>query len=103
MAAELTIAADVVRPSTPRALFTLPIIENSWSPYDTTDGQRFRGGAPASLASADGNRQLAGATEERVCCVMKPGERLGPETKYWPFDPKTKTRHLPDSPLPAAV
>jgi predicted Ser/Thr protein kinase/dipeptidyl aminopeptidase/acylaminoacyl peptidase len=41
MAVDLTITADAVRPSTPRALFTLPIIDNGWSPYDTIDGQRF--------------------------------------------------------------
>ena len=41
MAVGLTITGDTVRPSTPRALFTLPIIENGWSPYDTIDGQRF--------------------------------------------------------------
>jgi Tol biopolymer transport system component len=41
MAVDLAITADTVRPSTPRALFTLPIIDNGWSPYDTIDGQRF--------------------------------------------------------------
>jgi Tol biopolymer transport system component/predicted Ser/Thr protein kinase len=41
MAVDLTITADAVRPSAPRALFTLPIIDNGWSPYDTIDGQRF--------------------------------------------------------------
>jgi Tol biopolymer transport system component/predicted Ser/Thr protein kinase len=41
MAADLTITADKVRPSAPRALFTLPIIDNGWSPYDIIDGQRF--------------------------------------------------------------
>ena len=42
MAVDLTITADRVRASVPRALFTLPIIDNGWSPYDTTsDGQRF--------------------------------------------------------------
>jgi Tol biopolymer transport system component len=41
MAVDLTIAADAVRPSAPRALFTLPVIDNGWSPYDTVDGQRF--------------------------------------------------------------
>jgi hypothetical protein len=41
MVADLTITADAVRPSAPRALFTLPIIDNGWSPYDTIDGQRF--------------------------------------------------------------
>jgi hypothetical protein len=41
MAADLTITADAVKASTPRALFTLPIIDNGWSPYDTIDGQRF--------------------------------------------------------------
>jgi hypothetical protein len=41
MPVDLTITADSMRPSPPRALFTLPIIENGLSPYDTTDGQRF--------------------------------------------------------------
>jgi Tol biopolymer transport system component len=41
MAVDLTITADTVRPTGPRALFTLPIIDNAWSPYDTIDGQRF--------------------------------------------------------------
>jgi hypothetical protein len=41
MAVDLTITADRVRASVPRALFTLPIIDNGWSPYDTIDGQRF--------------------------------------------------------------
>jgi hypothetical protein len=41
MASELKITGDSVRPSATRALFTLPIIDNGWSPYDTIDGQRF--------------------------------------------------------------
>jgi Tol biopolymer transport system component len=41
MAVGLTITAEAVRPSAPRGLFTLPIIDNGWSPYDTIDGQRF--------------------------------------------------------------
>ena len=41
MVVDLTITADEVRRSTPRALFTLPIIDNGWGPYDTIDGQRF--------------------------------------------------------------
>ena len=41
MAVDLTITADRVRASVPRALFTLPIIDNGWSPYETIDGQRF--------------------------------------------------------------
>jgi hypothetical protein len=41
MAVDLTVTGDAVKPSTPRALFTLPIIDNGWSPYDTIDGQRF--------------------------------------------------------------
>jgi Tol biopolymer transport system component/predicted Ser/Thr protein kinase len=41
MAVDLTITADTVRPSVPRALFTLPIIDTAYSPYDTIDGQRF--------------------------------------------------------------
>ena len=40
MAVDLTITADRVRAATPRALFTLPIIDG-WSPYDTIDAQRF--------------------------------------------------------------
>jgi Tol biopolymer transport system component len=35
------LAADAMRPSAPRALFTLPIIENGYSPYSTIDGKRF--------------------------------------------------------------
>jgi hypothetical protein len=41
MAVDLTITADKVRPLAERALFTLPIIDNGFSPYDTIDGQRF--------------------------------------------------------------
>jgi hypothetical protein len=41
MAVGLTVTGDAVKPSTPHALFTLPIIDNGWSPYDTLDGQRF--------------------------------------------------------------
>ena len=43
MVADLQITADaVVHPSATRPLFTLPIIDNGWSPYDTTaDGHRF--------------------------------------------------------------
>jgi Tol biopolymer transport system component/predicted Ser/Thr protein kinase len=41
MAVDLTLTADAVRPSAPRPLFTLPIIDNGFSPYDTIDGQRF--------------------------------------------------------------
>ena len=41
MAVDLTMTADLVRPSVPSALFTLPIIDNGSSPYDTIDGQRF--------------------------------------------------------------
>jgi Tol biopolymer transport system component/predicted Ser/Thr protein kinase len=41
MAVDLTITADTVRPSAEHALFTLPIIDNGYSPYDTIDGQRF--------------------------------------------------------------
>jgi hypothetical protein len=40
MAVDLTMA-DRVHASTPRVLFTLPIIDNGWPPYDTIDGQRF--------------------------------------------------------------
>jgi Tol biopolymer transport system component/tRNA A-37 threonylcarbamoyl transferase component Bud32 len=41
MAVDLKITADAVHPFTPRALFTLPIIDNGYAPYDTIDGQRF--------------------------------------------------------------
>ena len=41
VAVDLTFTPDEVRRSAPRALFTLPIIDNGWSPYDTIDGQRF--------------------------------------------------------------
>jgi hypothetical protein len=41
MVADLTITADRVRLSAERALFTLPLIDNAWTPYDTIDGQRF--------------------------------------------------------------
>jgi predicted Ser/Thr protein kinase len=41
MAVDLTITGDRVRASEPRPLFTLPIIDNGWSPYDTIDGKRF--------------------------------------------------------------
>jgi Tol biopolymer transport system component len=39
MAVDLTV--DAVRPSAPRALFTLPIIEEGYSPYSTIDGKHF--------------------------------------------------------------
>jgi hypothetical protein len=67
MAVDLTITADTVRPSTPRPLFTLPIIDNGYSPYDTIDGQRFlvRAVPQQSLAPADGDRQLARTAEEK--------------------------------------
>jgi len=41
MTVDLKITGDSVQRSTPGALFTLPIIDNGWSPYDTIDGQRF--------------------------------------------------------------
>jgi Tol biopolymer transport system component len=41
MTVDLKITGDSVQRSTPRALFTLPIIDNGWSPYDSIDGQRF--------------------------------------------------------------
>ena len=41
MAVDLTITADKVQPLAERALFTLPIIDNGWSPYDTIDGKSF--------------------------------------------------------------
>jgi eukaryotic-like serine/threonine-protein kinase len=42
MAVSLKLGADSVEPSTPRALFALPIVDNGWSPYDVApDGQRF--------------------------------------------------------------
>jgi len=40
--ADLKVTLGAVQRSPPRALFTLPIIDNGWSPYDTAaDGQRF--------------------------------------------------------------
>jgi hypothetical protein len=55
-----------------RALFTLPIIDNGWSPYDTIDGQQFLVRAVPQQAPAAGvDRQLAGAVEERGCCATK--------------------------------
>jgi serine/threonine-protein kinase len=41
MVVDVKITGDAVQRSAPRALFTLPIIDNGWSPYDTIDGQRF--------------------------------------------------------------
>jgi Tol biopolymer transport system component len=42
MVVDLNISGDSVRPSAPRVLFTLPVVDNGWSPYDTSaDGQRF--------------------------------------------------------------
>jgi Tol biopolymer transport system component/predicted Ser/Thr protein kinase len=41
MVADLRITADTVQPSAPRALFTLPIIDKGYNPYETIDGQRF--------------------------------------------------------------
>jgi Tol biopolymer transport system component len=42
MATSLTMRADSVEASVPRALFPLPATDVGWSPYDTTsDGQRF--------------------------------------------------------------
>ena len=41
IAVDLAFTPDGVRRSVPRALFTLPIIDNGWPPYDTIDGQRF--------------------------------------------------------------
>jgi hypothetical protein len=36
MAVSLKMGADTVEPSTPRELFTLPVVDNGYSPYDTT-------------------------------------------------------------------
>jgi hypothetical protein len=41
MTVDLTITAGTVRPAAPRQLFTLPVLDNGWPPYDTIDGQRF--------------------------------------------------------------
>jgi hypothetical protein len=42
MAVNLKLGADSVEPSTPRELFALPIVENSFSPYEVaSDGQHF--------------------------------------------------------------
>jgi Tol biopolymer transport system component len=52
MAVDLKITGSAVQRSTPRVLFTLPIIDNGLSPYDTTaDGQRFLVRAPPQRAS----------------------------------------------------
>jgi hypothetical protein len=51
MVVDLTITADKVRASAERALFTLPIIDNAWSPYDTIDGKRFLVRAVSQQAS----------------------------------------------------
>jgi hypothetical protein len=74
MAVDLTITADKVQPLAERALFTLPIIDNGWSP----------------LAAADGDRQLARAAEERRGGVMK----LGPAVRN-PHNPKSPD-HFPN-------
>jgi Tol biopolymer transport system component/predicted Ser/Thr protein kinase len=52
MAVDLAITSDRVLPSTPRALFTLPIIDNGFSPYDTINGQRFLVRAVSQQASS---------------------------------------------------
>ncbi len=42
MAVSLKMGADTVEPSTPRELFALPVVDNGYSPYDTSrDGLRF--------------------------------------------------------------
>jgi serine/threonine protein kinase len=42
MVVDLTLTADSVEPSVPRALFRLPAVDIGYSPYDvTSDGQRF--------------------------------------------------------------
>jgi Tol biopolymer transport system component/tRNA A-37 threonylcarbamoyl transferase component Bud32 len=41
MGVDLKITGDAVQRSASRVLFTLPIIDNGYSPYDTIDGQRF--------------------------------------------------------------
>jgi hypothetical protein len=41
MQVDLRFEGDQVHPSKPRVLFELPIMENGWPPYDTTDGERF--------------------------------------------------------------
>jgi dipeptidyl aminopeptidase/acylaminoacyl peptidase len=49
--ADLKVTPGAVQPSA-RALFTLPIIDNGWSPYDTAaDGQRFLVRAVSQQAS----------------------------------------------------
>jgi hypothetical protein len=41
-AVDLNISGDDAHPSIPRPLFTMPIIDNGWPPYDTApDGQKF--------------------------------------------------------------
>ena len=66
MAADLMITADAVRPSAPRALFTLPIIDNGWSPYDTIDGQRFLVRAVAQSCTAQ--ERYGGAVKPSPSC-----------------------------------
>jgi Tol biopolymer transport system component len=42
MAVDLNINGDDAHPSNPRVLFTMPILDNGWPPYDTTaDGKEF--------------------------------------------------------------
>jgi hypothetical protein len=42
MAVDLDLTGNTVQSSLPHALFTLPIIENGWTPYDVSpDGQKF--------------------------------------------------------------
>jgi serine/threonine protein kinase len=42
MSVNLNIGGDTPHPSKPAALFSLPFIDNGWSPYDTApDGQKF--------------------------------------------------------------
>jgi Tol biopolymer transport system component len=52
MVVSLKPGADAVEPSTPRELFALPVVDNGWSPYDTTaDGLRFLVRATPQLAA----------------------------------------------------
>jgi len=73
MAVDLNISGDDARPSNPHVLFTMPIVDNGWPPYDTSpDGQQFlvRAVSGATFTSADVDCQLAGAAEEELSQSM---------------------------------
>ncbi len=90
MAVSLKLGADTVEPAAPRELFPLPVVDNGYSPYDTTPMASDSWCVPPpsrSLAAADGHRQLAGAVEEREevnegrgdhPMILTNGARIGP-------------------------